>query len=57
MHIHVQSGGGEAKFWLLPEIELAKNYEFTRKQLKQIENIIEEYSNEIRDAWNSYFGS
>ncbi len=57
LHIHVQSGGGEAKFWLLPEIELAKNYEFTRKQLKQIENIIEEYSNEIRDAWNSYFGS
>ena len=24
MHVHVISGDGEAKFWLLPEIELAK---------------------------------
>ncbi len=26
MHVHVISGDGEAKFWLEPEIELAKNY-------------------------------
>ena len=37
MHVHVVSGEGEAKFWLEPEIELAKNYNYTRKQLKEIE--------------------
>ncbi|MGB9904774.1 MAG: DUF4160 domain-containing protein, partial [Desulfotomaculales bacterium] len=25
MHVHVVCPDGEAKFWLLPEIELAKN--------------------------------
>jgi len=31
MHVHVVSDEGEAKFWLEPEIELAKNYNYTRK--------------------------
>ncbi len=33
MHVHVVSGDGEAKFWLEPEIELTKNYNYSRKQL------------------------
>jgi len=28
MHVHVTSGDGEAKFWLEPDIELAKNYHY-----------------------------
>jgi len=55
MHVHVISGDGEAKFWLEPEIELAKNYRFTRKQLKQIELLIEEHYNELINAWKHYF--
>ena len=35
VHVHVVSGDGEAKFWLKPEIELARNYRFSRKQLKK----------------------
>lgn len=27
-HVHIVSGDGEAKFWLEPEIELAKNYRY-----------------------------
>jgi hypothetical protein len=42
MHIHVISADGEAKFWLTPEIELAKNYRFSRIQLKQIESAIDD---------------
>ena len=26
IHVHVISGDGEAKFWLEPEVELAKNH-------------------------------
>jgi hypothetical protein len=55
MHVHVYSGDGEAKFWLEPEIELAKNYGISRLKLKQAEIIIEEHFNEIRNAWERHF--
>ena len=55
MHVHVYSGDGEAKFWLEPEIELAKNYGISRLKLKQAETIIEEHFNEIRNAWERHF--
>ncbi|MFH0801779.1 MAG: DUF4160 domain-containing protein [bacterium] len=51
MHVHVICSEGEAKFWLEPEIELAKNYNLSRAQLREIENIIEEHCDEFKDAW------
>jgi len=30
MHVHVVSGDGEAKFWLEPDLELAKNHGYNR---------------------------
>ena len=57
MHVHVVSGEGEAKFWLKPEIELAKNYNYTRKQLKEIESLVEVHSNELISAWQHHFSS
>lgn len=56
-HVHIYSENGEAKFWLEPEIELAKNHRFTRLELKQIENIIEEYYECFTDAWRKHFKS
>ena len=55
MHVHVISGDGEGKYWLEPEIELAKNHKHTRKQLKQIESLIENHYNEIVSAWQQHF--
>lgn len=55
MHIHVLSAEGEAKFWLEPEIELAKNYRYSRTQLKNIEKLIEEHYHEINNAWKRHF--
>ena len=55
IHVHVISGEGEAKFWLSPEIELAKNYGFGRKQLKEIESLIEVHYNELINAWRKHF--
>ena len=34
MHVHVISGDGEAKYWLEPEIELAKNHRYSKKAAK-----------------------
>ncbi|MCI5218960.1 MAG: DUF4160 domain-containing protein [Candidatus Electrothrix sp. LOE2] len=57
MHVHVISGDGEAKYWLEPEIELAKNHKYTRKQLKQIEALIEAHYNDLVSSWQTHFGS
>ena len=56
-HVHVISSEGEAKFWLEPEIELARNHRFTRQQLKEIEKLIEEHYYELVEAWEEHFGS
>ena len=56
MHVHVESSDGEAKFWLEPEIELTKNYRYSRKQLKQIESLIEVHYDELTSAWRQHFG-
>lgn len=55
MHVHIVSGDGEAKFWLEPEIELAKNYNYTRKQLKEIELLVEAHYNELIESWENHF--
>ena len=57
MHIHVVSSDGEAKFWLEPEIELAKNYHYSRKNLKEIETLVEVHYNELISAWQQHFRS
>ncbi len=57
LHIHVQSADGEAKFWVGPSIELARNYGLSAQDLSRVEQLIEEHEQEIRDAWSSHFGS
>jgi hypothetical protein len=56
-HVHVVSADGEAKFWLKPEIRLAKNYHYSSKQLRYIAAIIEEHEVELIRAWQEHFGS
>lgn len=56
MHVHVVSTDGEAKFWLEPELQLAKSYRYNRYQLKEIESLIEEHYHELISAWQCYFG-
>ena len=55
MHVHVVSGDGEAKFWLEPDLELAKNYGYNRQQLKEIESLVEEHRDELVSAWQQHF--
>jgi len=51
----VYCGDGEAKFWLEPQIELARNYRLTRNQIKEIEIIIEDHYDELKRAWKEHF--
>jgi hypothetical protein len=57
MHVHVQCAEGEAKFWLEPTIEMARNYRLSDRQISSIRTVIEAHANEFRSAWTKYFGS
>ena len=56
MHVHIHSPAGEAKFWLEPEIVLARNYGLSDHDLTRIRRIIEAHENELRNAWRTFFG-
>jgi hypothetical protein len=57
MHIHVQSADGEAKVWIEPAIELARNYELSGQDLNRVLQLVPDHEQEIRDAWQRHFGS
>jgi hypothetical protein len=56
-HIHVYSGDGEAKFWLEPIVSLAQNWGLSARELQDIQRIIEERKDEIKDNWKKHFRS
>lgn len=55
-HVHVVCAEGEVKYWLEPDIELARNYRLSGHQLKEIETLIEEHRDELVRAWQEHFG-
>ena len=56
MHVHVMCEDGEAKLWLEPDIELARNSLLSRVQLREIEHIVEVHADELKTAWKKHFG-
>jgi len=57
MHVHVRSSGGEAKFWIEPTIALADYTGYSTRTLKELQKLVEEREDAIRDAWRKHFGS
>ena len=55
MHIHVDSSEGEAKYWIEPEIELARSYGLSERELARVRKLVEEHEDVIRTAWNEHF--
>ena len=47
----------EAKYWLEPAIELAKNHGLSDRDLRVVHRLIEEHEDEIRAAWPRHFGA
>ncbi len=56
MHIHVISPEGEAKFWIEPEIEIARSTGLNKQQINMLFNLIKQKENEIRNSWKEHFG-
>lgn len=55
-HVHVDKDNYSAKFWLTPEIKLAKNRGFSDNELNQLHRKIEDERDTLLDAWQNYFG-
>lgn len=54
-HIHVRGTDGEAKFWLTPEVLLARNDGFNARDLKELVGVVEQNRKLLMEAWNDYF--
>lgn len=54
--MHVDRENKSAKFWLDPDVSLAENSGYNRKELYDIERIARENLERLRDEWNTFFG-
>ena len=55
-HIHVKRDKAIAKYWLQP-VSLAKNRGFKEPELKKIAKLVEQYREQLIEAWHGYFGA
>lgn len=54
--MHVDRENKSAKFWLDPDVSLAKNHGYSRKELRDIERIARNNVEELRNEWNAFCG-
>lgn len=47
MHVHIQTADGEAKFWIEPEIALAKSYGLADHEANQALEVVRNHEQEI----------
>lgn len=55
MHVHVSHPDGEAKFWLSPHVELAKQTGLADHVVGEAKQLVVDHLQEIVDAWNKHF--
>jgi len=55
IHVHVYCGDGEVKFWVEPQVSVAKNYGLSASQIAELTTIVEDHKDEITDAWGKHF--
>ncbi len=56
IHVHVSHPDGEAKFWLVPVVELATQTGLSSHVVNEAQHLVEDHLKEIVDAWNEHFG-
>lgn len=54
--MHVDRENKSAKFWLEPSVSLAENRGYGRKELRDIERIISENLERLRNEWDAFCG-
>ena len=56
VHIHVEKGNLEAKFWLKPAVKVAYNDGYDARTLRELLALVEAHKQQIERAWNEFFG-
>jgi len=56
LHVHVMGAGGDAKFWLRPQISLADSDGLDARTLRELLRVVEDNVALIERAWNEHFG-
>jgi hypothetical protein len=55
LHVHVERGDEEAKFWLDPSVRVAYNDGYDARTLRELQRLVEANRNRIVRAWNEHF--
>ncbi len=55
-HIHITKGNGNAKFWLVPDVEEVYFYGFTVREQRRIRELVVQHQQTLINAWYEYFG-
>jgi hypothetical protein len=55
-HVHVRRDRNEAKFWLEPEVRLARAGGFADRELNVIGQLIVEHREYLLEQWHDHFG-
>ncbi len=56
-HIHIRTPDGECKFWLEPFILLASNKGVRPHDIRQIEKLVFEHQNQLKQAYHEHHSS
>lgn len=54
--MHVDRENRSAKFWLDPDASLAANHGYDRKELRDIERVVRENLELLRNEWDEFCG-
>jgi hypothetical protein len=54
-HIHVRLAGKEAKFWLAPDVTVARNDGFDARTIRLLLEVVEFNRNLFVEEWHGYF--
>jgi hypothetical protein len=54
--MHVDRENKSAKFWLDPDVSLAENCGYSRKELRDIERIARDNLERLRNEWDVFCG-
>ena len=55
IHVHVYCSDGEAKFWIEPQVSVARNYGLSHAQIGELTRFVEEHKDEITDVPEKHF--
>lgn len=52
--MHVDRENKIAKFWIVPVVSLENNHGYSRKELRDIEQLVRENLEILRNEWDSF---